>query len=185
LKDEAMRTLRITLGTLLAGHGAQKLFGWFDGHGMQETTQIMQSLNLHPGRPWALRAGVSEFGGGVLTMLGLLHPLGPLSIIGSMSMATAKVHWGKPIWSVQGGAELPLSNSMIATALLIAGPDKYTLDRRFGTRAPRWLTLAALAGVVAGLAAGNARGPSGLQEEANEPAEPRDTIADQAQEDPL
>jgi putative oxidoreductase len=49
-------------------------------------------LGMRPGRPWAYLAGLSEFGGGVLTALGLFTPLGPLGVIGSMAMATRKAH---------------------------------------------------------------------------------------------
>lgn len=86
------------LGGLLAGHGSQKAFGWFNGPGMEGTSGFMEMLGLRPGRPWATMAALSEFGGGVLTLLGLLNPLGPLGVIGSMSIATTKAHWGKPIW---------------------------------------------------------------------------------------
>jgi putative oxidoreductase len=52
----------------------------------------------------------------LLTALGLLNPLGPLGIIGSMSMATRKAHRGKPVWVTEGGAELPLLNIAVSTA---------------------------------------------------------------------
>jgi putative oxidoreductase len=96
-------------------------------------------LGLRPGRPWAVTAGASEFGGGVLSLLGLLNPLGPLGIIGAMAMATRKAHWGNPIWVTEGGPELPVTNMSIATALMLAGPGKYSLDRALGIRLPRWI----------------------------------------------
>ena len=61
--------LRVAEGSLLAGHGAQKLFGSFEGSGLQGTSGFMEMLGLRPGRPWAVLAGLSEFGGGVLTVL--------------------------------------------------------------------------------------------------------------------
>jgi putative oxidoreductase len=99
----------------------------------------MEMLGLRPGRPWAFLAGLCEFGGGVLTALGLLNPLGPMGVIASMSMATAKAHWGKPIWVTEGGAELPVTNTAISTALLLSGPGKYSLDRTLGIRLPAWV----------------------------------------------
>jgi putative oxidoreductase len=103
---------------------------------------------MRPGRPWAYLAGLSEFGGGVLTVLGLFNPLGPLGIIGSMAMATRKAHWGKPIWVTEGGAELPLLNIAISTALMIREPDRYSLDRVLGLRLPRWVGPVGLVGVI-------------------------------------
>jgi putative oxidoreductase len=88
--------LRVVLGNLLAGHGAQEPFGSVNGPGLKGTSGFMEMLGLRPGRPWAVLAGLSEFGGGVLTVLGLLNPLGPIGVIASMSMATAKAHRGSP-----------------------------------------------------------------------------------------
>jgi uncharacterized membrane protein YphA (DoxX/SURF4 family) len=98
------------------GLGAQKLFGTFGGHGLEGTSGFMEMLGLRPGRPWAFLSGLCEFGGGVLlTALGLLNPLGPMGVIASMTMATAKAHWRKPIWVTEGGAELPVTNTAIST----------------------------------------------------------------------
>src|SRR5215210_7559944 len=98
MKDLALLILRLTFGGLMAGHGSQKLFGWFGGHGLKGTTGWLESMGFRPGKPWAILASLSEFGGGVLTALGALNPIGPLTTMGAMEMATAKVHWGKPIW---------------------------------------------------------------------------------------
>ena len=140
--------LRAALGGLMAGHGAQKLFGTFNGPGIEGTTGFMEMLGLKPGRPWAYLAGVSEFGGGVLTLLGFLNPVGPLGVIGSMAMATTTAHKGKPIWVTEGGAELPVTNIAAATALLLNGPGKYSLDRALGIRLPGWLAPLGLAIIV-------------------------------------
>jgi putative oxidoreductase len=156
MKDFGLLILRLTLGGLLAGHGAQKLFGWFGGHGLGGTSGWMESMGLRPGRPWAFLAGLTEFGGGLLTLLGLLNPLGPLGIISSMGMATAKVHWGKPIWVTSGGAELPITNTASALAVALTGPGRISLDHALGLRLPRRLILVpgllvAAAGIAAGL----------------------------------
>jgi putative oxidoreductase len=81
-------------------------------------------------------AGLSEFGGGVLTLLGFLNPIGPIGVIGSMAMATITAHAGKPIWVIEGGAELPVTNIAAATALVMNGPGKWSLDRALGIRLP-------------------------------------------------
>ena len=142
----AVLILRLALGGLLSGHGAQKLFGHFEGPGLEGTSGWMESIGLRPGRLWAVLAGLSEFGGGILMVLGLLNPIGPLGAIGSMVMATVKVHSDKPIWVTEGGAELPVTNMAIATALMLNGPGKYSLDRALGIRWPRWLV--AIIGLV-------------------------------------
>jgi putative oxidoreductase len=132
----------------MSGHGAQKLFGSFDGPGMEGTSGFMEMLGLKPGKPWAFMAGLSEFGGGVLTVLGFLNPLGPLGIIGSMSMATTKAHTVNAIWVTEGGAELPLTNIAAATALILNAQDRWSLDRALGLRLPRWLAPVGLVAVL-------------------------------------
>ena len=148
VNETAPTIVRVVQGTLMAGHGAQKLFGSFGGPGLQGTSGFMEMLGMRPGRPWAYMAGLSEFGGGVLTALGLLKPLGPLGVIGSMAMATRKAHWDKPIWVTEGGAELPVLNMAISTALMVREPDAYSLDRVLGLRLPAWVGPVGLLGIA-------------------------------------
>jgi putative oxidoreductase len=148
VNESAPLIVRLAQGSLMAGHGAQKLFGSFGGPGLEGTSGFMEMLGMRPGRPWAYLAGLSEFGGGLLTALGLLNPLGPLGVIASMSMATRKAHWGKPIWVTEGGAELPLLNIAISTALMIREPDRYSLDRILGIRLPAWVGPLGLVGII-------------------------------------
>src|ERR687890_409505 len=148
LEDAAPTIVRLVQGSLMAGHGAQKLFGSFGGPGLEGTSGFMEMMGMRPGRPWAYMAGLSEFGGGVLTALGLLKPLGPLGIIGSMAMATRKAHWDKPIWVTEGGAELPVLNMVISTALMIREPDAFSLDRVLGLRLPAWVGPVGLVGII-------------------------------------
>ena len=65
-----------------------------------------------------------------------------------MSMATTKAHWGKPIWVTEGGAELPVLNLAVSTALMLREPDKYSLDRVLGIRLPTWVGPLGLAGIL-------------------------------------
>ncbi|MBA2694100.1 MAG: DoxX family protein [Rubrobacter sp.] len=149
MRDFALLVLRIVAGGLLAGHGAQKLFGSFGGPGMEGFAGFMESMGMKPGKPWAALAGASEFGGGMLTALGLLNPLGPLGILGAMSIAAAKVHGIKPIWAQEGGGELPVTNAAIAAAIALAGPGRYSLDHALDLRVPkRIIALAFISGLV-------------------------------------
>jgi putative oxidoreductase len=150
--DLGLLVLRLAAGGLLAGHGAQKLFGWFGGHGLEGTGGFLETMGLRPGKTWALLAGLSEFGGGTLTSLGLLHPLGPLATLGAMTIAAIDVHGGKPIWAQEGGAELPVTNIAAALALTLCGPGAFSLDRAFGIRVPKSVTALAVLGVAAGVA---------------------------------
>jgi putative oxidoreductase len=178
INEFAPMIVRVAQGSLMAGHGAQKLFGSFGGPGLEGTSGFMEMLGMRPGRPWAYLAGLSEFVGGVLTALGLLNPLGPLGVIGSMSMATRKAHWGKPIWVTEGGAELPVLNIAISTALMIREPDKYSLDRVLGIRLPRWVGLVGLVGIILTVLYSELEA-----DEAPEQDEAQDGAQDEARED--
>jgi putative oxidoreductase len=145
----ALLIIRATVGGLLAGHGAQKLFGFFGGYGVEGTAGWLESLNLRPGKQWAVMAGMSEFLGGMLTAIGALNPIGPIMAMGAMVMATLKVHLGKPVWTSAGGAELPITNMAALLALFLAGPGKLSFDSLLGIRVPRWFSVAALIGTVA------------------------------------
>ncbi len=67
--------LRITVGSLFIGHGTQKLFGWFGGHGLEATSQAFEQMGMRPGRRNAIAAGAAEAGGGAALALGLATPL--------------------------------------------------------------------------------------------------------------
>ena len=148
MKDIALLLLRLVTGGLVAGHGAQKLFGWFGGHGLKGTANWLEGMGLEPGKPWSLAVALSEFGGGVLTALGMFHPIGPVAIVSSMSVATGTVHKDKPIWSTQGGAELAVTNIAVSTALGFAGAGKFSIDRLLGIRIPKWLLSIVLSGAA-------------------------------------
>jgi putative oxidoreductase len=132
----ALLVLRLVVGLLLAGHGAQKLFGWFGGTGLKGTAGWFATMGFKPGIAWAVMAGVLEFGGGLLFALGLFSPLGSLMIAASMLTAIAKVHWPK-LWATTGGFELPLVNLAVVIAVGLAGdPGGLALDRVYRTALP-------------------------------------------------
>lgn len=166
MTDLALLLLRVVTGGLLAGHGAQKLFGSFGGYGLKGTAVWMESVGMRPGLAWAGLAGGGEFVGGLLTVLGLGGPLGSILTTSAMKMAMFKIHSGKPIWATSGGAELPVVNIAAGTALMLTGPGKYSLDRLFGIRVPRWFSGLAMAGAGALIVIGLLMEP----EEAAEPA---------------
>jgi len=159
----------MTAGGLLAGHGAQKLFGVFGGYGLEGTGGWLESIGLKPGRTWAMMAGGSEFGSGMLMALGLLTPVGEISAFGPMAMAWATVHRGKPIWVTSGGAELVLMYMATAATLAVTGPGRYSLDEALGVEVPTSLITLTALGVAGGVVAGlMMQAPPQSEEQVNE-----------------
>ncbi len=136
--------LRLVLGSYLAVHGAQKLFGAFGGHGLEGTGKYFESMGLKPGRQMAALSGAAELGGGVLTATGIAHPLGPVAIAAGMAAAGSS-HIPKGPLGMDGGFELPLTNMAAAVALAASPPGPL----RLGPRLPRRLTLVVTAGAAA------------------------------------
>jgi putative oxidoreductase len=161
MKDAGILAVRAVGGALLAGHGAQKLFGVFGGPGLRGTAGVMEMLGLRPGHLWGTAAALSEFGGGTLLALGLLSPLGSIGAISAMTMATVKAHWGKPIWVTKGGAELAVTYGTIALAVGLTGPGAYSLDHALGVRVPKPLAVGAALTAAALVGFGIAGRPAG------------------------
>jgi putative oxidoreductase len=154
LNDLGLLVLRLVLGLMFVGHGSQKLFGWFGGSGLKVTTGWMEKMGFRPAWFWGLMAGLTEFGGGVLVLLGLLNPLGSLGIIAAMLIAIVKVHWSKGFWNGKGGIEFPLINLTAALALGLTGAGTLSLDAALGIRLPEPVSLVAgLALVILGMIA--------------------------------
>ena len=124
---------RVAIGTLFVGHGTQKLFGWFDGPGPDQTGAYFESAGLRPGRRHAMLAGAAEAGGGALLALGLFTPVATAALSGVMVTAIRKVHLQKGPWSQNGGYEYNLVLLAALLALAEDGPGDASLDSILGT----------------------------------------------------
>jgi putative oxidoreductase len=140
---------RVVFGTYLAVHGAQKLFGAFKGPGLDKAGAGFEHIGLRPGKPFAALAGASELSGGVLTATGIAAPLGPLIIAGTMAVASTTHREHGPL-AQDGGFELPLTNMVMALALMSAGTGVFRLGPHLSKS---WTRAAVLGG--AALAAGS------------------------------
>lgn len=146
--------LRLVVGGLFFGHGAQKLFGWFGGYGLDATAQGFDSMGMRPGRHHAIAAGATEAGGGALLALGLATPLAATGLISVMLTAINRVHFKNGIWNTEQGYEYNLVLIAALLALVEAGPGPRSFDGD-GPHGPGW-ALAALLGGVAGAAGAHA-----------------------------
>lgn len=144
--------LRLVVGLAFAGHGAQKLFGWFGGGGPQGTAAFFSALGYRAPAATAILAGRSELGGGLLLACGLLTPLAALVLSTVMLNAIATVQWQK---GFLGGWELDSTFMAVALAVTMTGPGRLSLDHAIGwaddITGPTWASLAFAAAIVASL----------------------------------
>ena len=167
--------LRLTVGSLFFGHGTQKLFGWFGGHGLDATANMFDSIGMRPGSRNAVAAGLAEAGGGAGIALGLATPLSASVLTATMLTAINRVHLKNGPWVTNGGYEYNLVMIGAVIALTEVGPGEPSLDAVLGKErsGPGW-ALAAL-----GLGAAGAVGAH-LLAEAHPAEEPAATEPDQA-----
>lgn len=146
-----MLLLRVTVGLILAAHGAQKLFGWFGGGGLEGTGKGFEGLGFHPGRRAALMAGLAETGGGLLLALGLFTPLAAAMIIGVMLVAVGGIHFKNGFFNTGGGWEYNLVIVAAVLSVAFTGPGPLSLDAVLGYQlhGPRWGVAALALGVLA------------------------------------
>ncbi len=120
--------LRVPVGLILAAHGAQKLFGWFGGYGLEGTANWLASIGLEPGYLMALLAGGAEFVGGLALVLGLLTRPAALIAAFTMLVAIFSVHIGNGLFMSDNGYEYALTLFVVSLALAIQGAGRFALD---------------------------------------------------------
>ena len=126
--------LRLIAGIIFSAHGAQKLFGWFGGYGLEGTGQWMDSIGLTPGYLMALGAGSAEFFGGLLLLLGLFTRLSSIVLAFTMVVAIFSVHFVNGLFMSNNGYEFALALLGISLAIAIQGGGKYALDNALSTK---------------------------------------------------
>ncbi len=124
--------LRVTAGLLLVPHGAQKLFGWFDGAGLQGTAEAFAGMGFAPGWLFATAAGLLEFVGGLMLMLGVLTRPVALAVTAFMAVAVIGVHKPMGYFWTDGGYEYPMMWGILAFAFVIRGGGRFSIDRLIG-----------------------------------------------------
>lgn len=128
-RDLGLLAVRLGTGLLMAGHGAQKLFGWWGGPDFEFMVTSLAQGGYTPARFFAYLLGYSELLGGLFLALGLLTPLASAAIVGVMFNAVVGVHWQSGVWAQNGGYELALLFGVAALAVGFTGPGRLSLDR--------------------------------------------------------
>lgn len=129
--------LRVPVGIILTAHGAQKLFGWFGGYGLEGTGQWMASIGLEPGFLMALLAGAAEFFGGLALVFGLLTR--PAALVSAFTMVVAifSVHASNGLFMANNGYEFALSLLAATAALTALGGGRLAIDNAIADKLVR------------------------------------------------
>ena len=121
--------LRVGAGVIFAAHGAQKLFGWFGGYGLEGTAGWMESIGLEPGLLMAAMAGGAEFFGGLLLIAGLLVRPTALILAITMIVAILTVHLPNGLFMANNGYEFGLALLAVSIGLVFRGAGSLSADR--------------------------------------------------------
>ncbi len=147
--------LRLVVGSLFFGHGTQKLFGWFGGHGLDATANMFDSIGMRPGNRNAIAAGLAEAGGGAGIALGLATPLSASALTATMLTAINRVHLKNGPWATNGGYEYNIVLIAAVLALVEVGPGELSFDHLLGNErsGSAWTLAAAALGAAGALGA--------------------------------
>jgi putative oxidoreductase len=130
--DVGILLIRVLFGAAIAAHGTQKLFSWFGGYGVKGTGSFFEGLGFRPGSPFAAVAGLGEFVGGLLLVLGLFTPVGGAMVLSVMIVAMVSVHLKNGFFATNNGIETAFLYAAAALGLLFTGGGAFSLDARLG-----------------------------------------------------
>ena len=129
--------IRLALGAVMIGHGAQKVLGAFGGPGFGTWTAGNTPFSfMKPTSAWLAAAAISELLGGILITLGLFTRVGAFFIACTMLTAVVGVHWPN-FFANNRGYEYPLSLFAMALSLLIIGGGAASMDMLWSRRRRR------------------------------------------------
>jgi putative oxidoreductase len=131
ITDVGLAIVRTLLAVLFIYHGSRRLFGAFDGPGLESSARYFaNTAGLSPGKLFAILSGVTEFGGGIALAAGLFARLAGLGIFVDMMMAIITVTFTNGINSTGGnnGYELNLALGVLALVIAIFGPGRLSAD---------------------------------------------------------
>lgn len=120
--------LRVPVGIIFAAHGAQKLFGWFGGYGLEGTGGWLESIGIAPGILMAFLVGAAEFFGGLALVFGVLTRPAAATLVVAMIVAIFKVHFVNGLFMSNNGYEFALTLLAVSLSLLLSGAGKASID---------------------------------------------------------
>lgn len=146
--DIGLLALRVGFGGLFAVHGSQKLFGWFNGYGLEATQGAFEGMGYNPGKLFGTLAALSELGGGLLLLLGLFTPLAAAIVLGTtINIVNATWSSGFAVW------EMGALFAIAAVGIAFTGPGRFSLDagRPWARQGVLWGAAAVVLAIVTGV----------------------------------
>ncbi|MFD2028529.1 DoxX family protein [Promicromonospora aerolata] len=154
MDDVGLLLIRVVVGGLLAGHGVQKLFGWFGGGDPAETARQFGAMGYRGGRAMCVLAGLTELVAGLALATGTATAVAAAAVVGVMMNAAVAAHGSNGLWAQNGGYEYPLVTAVVATGIAVHGPGALSVDSvlRLPATGWAWGLGGAAVGVVAAIA---------------------------------
>jgi putative oxidoreductase len=121
-RDVTHTLLRVVTGLMFWQHGAQKLLGWLGG---QQVPDFASLAGL---------AGVLEFVGGILIVIGLLTRPVAFILAGEMAVAYFMVHAPQALWPVANRGELAVLFCFLFLYFATHGAGRYSVDATISRR---------------------------------------------------
>lgn len=138
-EDVSALILRLILGVVFFPHGAQKVLGWFGGHGFNSTITVFTD-KMHIPLIFALLAIAAEFLGSIGLIVGFLTRVAALGIFSVMAVSVYMIHAPNGFFMNWAGTqkgegfEYHLLAIAIAIALMIRGAGSFSLDNFLSKR---------------------------------------------------
>jgi putative oxidoreductase len=148
----ALFILQLGIGLTFAAHGAQKVFGWWNGPGLAGWQGAMERMGYRPARLFALVSALIELVGGLLLAVGFLTPVVAAVLVAQTVVIIGQAHWSNGFFSTSSGFEFPMVLGIGAAALGLASPTPVSVDALVGLSVSPSVRLALLiAGLLVGL----------------------------------
>ena len=119
--------LRLAVGAVFVGHGAQKLFGVWGGGGLAETAAFFAQFGLAPAYPLAVAVAVVEFVGGLMLIAGVLTLIAAGALTVTMAVAIWKVHLAHGFF-LPNGYEFNVTLIGALVSLMLTGPGAFSIE---------------------------------------------------------
>lgn len=129
--DIAVLFLRLVIGIIFFAHGMQKIFGVFQGSGIDGFISMIKGLGFSYPLFWAWAAALSEGLGGLFLILGVMPRSSAFFISIVMIVAIIKIHGPKGFFMSSGGFEYPLMLLSASISILLMGAGKYSIFNRY------------------------------------------------------